>query len=269
MSITSSSYIGARKEIAVPNNVVAVIRESRFMGENLVMRTSVMEGRLIAYTASLLNQQNDDDQPVTSDTRYKISIDQLIKELDLNRDTAIRELKKACKSIMSKVLEYVNKQGNVVLVHALGYCEIDKQCKYIYTGFMREILPFYRNLKHGFSIYERAEFLRLTTNTQQNLFRLFYSYVRRAEYIDVPIDDLLFILQPGSGNAKNWNNTHKQMLEPAIKKINDVTNLNITYEVHKLNPDKKNSKVISVRFYLGYKAIQAKDNNKPESKSDA
>ncbi len=110
LNIRPSEYKGSRLGIAFPRGRGAVIHESRVMGENVVFRTTVMEGRIIAFAASLVTTQT------KADARLAIKVDRLIAELKSDRRSAVRELKAACKTVTAKVFEYQDEHGDTVSV---------------------------------------------------------------------------------------------------------------------------------------------------------
>jgi len=114
---------------------------------------------------------------------------------------------------------------------------------------LSNVLPYFLELKNGFTRYELAAALSLTSVYSQKLYELLNRWLDKKEWY-VPLNELQKLL-----NAENYRyaDFKRFCLDSAVKELNEKTNLNVSWE-----PEKGGRSVTAIKFKINTKDKQEK-----------
>lgn len=189
-------------------------------------RLSVQEQRLITFMTSEINPRDEDFKP------YRFQIREFAHLIGLEGEGYYSKLKNITRYLISKVITL--KQGNkLIQVSWLSSAVYHEKEGWVELKFAPELKPYLLKLKRCFTQYQLSEMLKLRS---KYAFRL-YELCKKNELLGTytyKIEDLRDMLGVGKGELKQWIHLKQYCLEPAIKEINQKTDLKVSYTPKKL-----------------------------------
>ena len=170
----------------------------------------------------------------TPDTLYTISAMELMKAT--GQEIKYDYLKKATFKLISRVLEGVAKNGNLLQVSFVSSAEYITGKGLIEIELSQKILPFYLDLKEQFTTFQLDVALSLNSIYAKRLYEMLSMYKnmkdKRFRVNLRELKDRLYLIEAKTGKEKYEKYTHfvQKVLEPAEREINGQTDIFFTYK---------------------------------------
>ena len=239
----------------------AVITQSNELVE-ASQKLSAVELRIVYNLISTLDPQKEEDF-----TLKKVSIKDLAERCRFNPKEAYKQIKKACKSIMEKpiVLSTYDRNGKDITLIRPWFTQFDmfQSAGYLQFKFhpdLHDELLKFQELRRGFVSAEGEIVNELSDVYSMRLYFLMIKYykIKTCEY---SINKLITIfdlkgkyIEKRTGKL-NTSKLIQKVIEGSIKKINDLTDLNVEYK-----PIKEERRIKSVKFFISKKDNSEKNN---------
>lgn len=192
-----------------------------------------------------------------------IHAESYINQFNVHRNTAYQALKDACNDLFVRQFSYqtVNERGNIEnyksrWVSEIGYVEDEAVVKLIFSP---AIVPLITRLEERFTKYDLQQVSKLSSAYAIRLYELLISW--RSTGI-VPVRELQSFRQQLGVSEHDYNRMYdfkNRVLEPAIKQINEHTDIKVKYEQHK-----KGRSIIGFSFRFKQKNQPIPAPNKPQ-----
>ncbi len=212
------------KELVVKDNALV----------NAGYTLDLVEQRLILLAIIEARQTN---TGITANDPLTIHADSYITHFNAHKNTAYSALQDACKSLFERRFSYyeINKKGNTekVLsrwVSEIRYIDNEASVKLIFSP---AVVPLITHLERQFTSYEIEQVANLSSTYAIRLYELLIQWRSTGK---IPVFTLLEFrkkLAVEDNEYKTMSNFKSRVLEPAIKQINEHTDINVSYEQHK------------------------------------
>lgn len=212
------------KELVVKDNALV----------NAGYTLDLVEQRLILLAIIEARQTN---TGITANDPLTIHADSYITHFNAHKNTAYSALQDACKSLFERRFSYyeINKKGNTekVLsrwVSEIRYIDNEASVKLIFSP---AVVPLITHLERQFTSYEIEQVANLSSTYAIRLYELLIQWRSTGK---TPVFTLLEFrkkLAVEDNEYKTMSNFKSRVLEPAIKQINEHTDINVSYEQHK------------------------------------
>lgn len=151
---------------------------------------------------------------------------------------SVKGLKKACFTIQD--------ENSDTYYSWIEMARLDWKKETLTIRLSEDVAQFYLRLQDHFLVYQLENILKLSTITQTRIYQWAYSKKDFKNDVSITVEDAKEFF--GCKNVRTVDFTRKY-LEPALKVINDRTDLNIKYE--KVKADKQyKQKITSLKFTI-------------------
>lgn len=218
---------------------------------------------LIFVLASLVNKHD------TEFSKYVISFKTLAEIYNPSNprtSTTRKYIRESVEDIMNAKFSLRN-GSKEKYYHWVGTCEIDWEKEQITIQLSNEIRKFYLLIKERALTYNLKNVLALRTTTQKRLYIWAYNNKGFKNDVNISIEDAKLLFY-GDKNIETYQFLRKY-IEPAIKHINEKTDLTLSYE--KVRKDETNSRLVtSLKFKIkcNYQKKQKKERTPAQQRSD-
>ena len=213
-------------------------------------RLSIIEQRVVLSAIAKIPKQVE----VSDNEIYTVSVQDL-KSLGIHEKTAYRDLKDAVSRLYERSISLDD--GKLTKIRWVQRVDFSDSKSEIAIRFSKDILPFISNVKANFTQYLLSEVARMQSAYSIRLYEMLNQYKSKGER-SITIDDLRAMLDIGQ-RYKTTGNLMAWVVEPAIKEINELTELNIT-----VSAKKTGRKYSHLEFIIKQKAKPKKDSAKIE-----
>jgi len=210
-----------------------IIQKARF-------QLTVQEQKIILYLISKI-KPNDKDFKANA---FNIVDFCKVCGIDTHSGKTYANLRKTIKNLSDKSL-WVKTDGKEILYRWINDAVIDKDSGVIQIQFHDRMKPFLLELKSNFTQYELLYILAMQSQYGIRLYETLKSYEFRKEII-FGLDELRDILM--AEKYEFYGDFRKRAVVPAIREINDLSDINVKYE-----PIKDGKKVIKIKFLINVK----------------
>lgn len=222
-------------------------RVSKFITE---ARSNLNLNELKAFyqLTTLINMEDKDFN------NYEISIREFVDTLELqNKDRAY--IKKICKNLLEQnfILDYTHENNDWDLVKI----SIFKQFSYkhkeqkLLISFSEDIKPYLLELKERFTKIENVEYIKQFKKKYAIRFYAMLKDYRKMTYRDFDMEALHKILQSPKTYIQDFGKFREKVLDPAVKEINEKSDLYIS-KIEEIKKERK--KVLKIRIHFGNKS---------------
>lgn len=187
-------------------------------------RLSIIEQRVVLSAIAKIPKQVE----VSDNEIYTVSVQDL-KSLGIHEKTAYRDLKDAVSRLYERSISLDD--GKLTKIRWVQRVDFSDSKSEIAIRFSKDILPFISNVKANFTQYLLSEVARMQSAYSIRLYEMLNQYKAKGER-SITIDDLRAMLDIGQ-RYKTTGNLMAWVVEPAIKEINELTELNITVSAKK------------------------------------
>jgi plasmid replication initiation protein len=188
---------------------------------------SLQEQRLFIFLVSKLNPKNRED------ITFRFPTIEFSKAIEIDPDTAIRDLKRITKKIMGLVVELKNKdEKSTTYTHIVSYAKYWEGKGYADFKISDEIAPYLFDMKERYTSYKLTQVTRLSSIYAIRIYEVLKQYenLKKRSFF---IDDLRKKLAIKESQYSRFNDFRKYVLEIAKKEINEKTDLKVDYTLQK------------------------------------
>lgn len=223
---------------------------SVFKSDNMIQQgrvtLSIQEQRCVLYAASRVKPTDSTFQ------EYTFNIKDFYALCGIENDSYTR-LKAIMIGLKSKCWFLEMDDGSESAVSWFEVLRTNKKSGKVTVGFHRDMMSYLLHLAEQggyYTSYSLQYVLPMGSRYSPRLYELLKSYQKNNREWFFDIDELKRRLD--CLNYKNFNDFKKRALEPAVKEINQYTDLNVAWDV-----EKEGRKVTRVIFYMADKSPEA------------
>ena len=160
-----------------------------------------------------------------------------IHTFNVEKHSAYTSLKEACKSLFARQFSYeeINKNGNITQytsrwVSKIGYTKNEGTVEIIFAP---DVVPLITRLEKHFTSYELEQVAQLQSKYATRLYEMLIAWRSVGKLSEVPLADFRKKIGVLDSEYKIISNFKLRVLDPAIKQINEHTDIIVSYEQHK------------------------------------
>ena len=160
-----------------------------------------------------------------------------IQTFNVEKHSAYTSLKEACKSLFARQFSYeeINKNGNLTQytsrwVSKIGYTKNEATVEIIFAP---DVVPLITRLEEHFTSYELEQVAQLQSKYATRLYEILIAWRSTGKTPVLTINEFRKQIGVIDSEYKIISNFKLRVLEPSIKQINDLTDIDVTYEQHK------------------------------------
>ena len=230
---------------------------------NASYNLEVTEQRLILL--AIINAR-ETGQGITSDSKLEIHANDYASRFDVSNSGAYKALKEAVNNLFDRQFSFKepDKKGNIGTVKSRWVSRI----KYIDATatleitFAPDVVPLITRLEQHFTSYQLKQVTQLTSKYAIRLYELLIAWRATGKVPELELSEFRNRLGVGDNEYTAMNNFKSRVLEPALKQINEHTDITVTYEQHKKG---RTISGFSFRFKQKQQAIKAEKNRDPNT----
>lgn len=160
-----------------------------------------------------------------------------IQTFNVEKHSAYTSLKEACKSLFARQFSYeeINANGNLTQytsrwVSKIGYTKNEATVEIIFAP---DVVPLITRLEEHFTSYELEQVAQLQSKYATRLYEILIAWRSTGKTPVLTINEFRKQIGVIDSEYKIISNFKLRVLEPSIKQINDLTDIDVTYEQHK------------------------------------
>lgn len=239
------------------NDEFIVVQDNSLIMGNYDMTS--MEQKMFLIMLSTIKK---DDTMIRQTTFRVKDIAELMK---VTPELLYRDLPKLCKSIIGKVVEVKNPNGDWEMFNIITYAKYKSRQGIITLEINKKSEPYLIQLKEFFTAFKLENALFLDSKYAIRIYQLAKSNIYKGEFI-ITMDEFKKKLKLTQKSYSAFSNINLKVLTPAIKEINSKTDININIETIKVGR-KVDSLKIEVSKSKGNKQKVIYNTNKKEISS--
>lgn len=233
----------AREFIVAKSNTI--VQKSRF---NL----SVPEQKTIAYICSMIKprteKERENNTPYILEYQFDIRKYCRLCGIDYDNGKNYLDIKQLLKGLRDKSMWLTLGDGTETIVSWVSKVWCNKGSGVAKVKLDEDMIPFLFDLKEKFLSYGLYSVLAMKSQYSIRIYELLKSYAN-VGYYKTNIDDFKKLLMVEKIKSyTNFAEFKRKVLEPAIKEINELTDIEISYSLHK-----QGNKVIGLMFKITIK----------------
>ncbi len=168
-------------------------------------------------------------QPTDEDFKdYRISVKEFSEMLGLTGSTKYTEIKEIAKSLMSKSIEIPQADGGWLLANWISSAEYKKGEGIIALSFSPKLKPYLLQLKQ-YTSYRLSNILSLSSSYSIRLYELLRKWSFLGKW-ESPVEEIREKLGAITKSYLLYGNFKSKILLPAIKELNEHTDLSISFK---------------------------------------
>jgi len=175
-------------------------------------------------------------QGITADSKLKIYASDYASQFGVTKETAYEALKTAVDNLFNRYFSYKTyEDGDKEFVcksrwvSRIGYADNHGE---LFITFAPDVVPLITRLEERFTSYQLKQVAGLTSKYAIRIYELLISW-RTVGKCLFTIEDFRELLGIGVNEYKLMHQFKGRVLDPAIKQINELTDLAVSYEQHK------------------------------------
>jgi plasmid replication initiation protein len=209
-----------------------VVKDNALM--NASYNLEVTEQRLILL--AIINARQTGNG-ITADSKLEIHANDYASRFDVSNDGAYKALKSAVLNLFDRQFSFKeeDKKGNIGTVKSRWVSRI----KYIDDSatleitFAPDVVPLITRLEQQFTSYQLKQVTQLTSKYAIRLYELIIAWREVGKVPQIELSDFRNRIGLENTEYTAMCDFKKRVLEPAIKQINEHTDIVTTYEQHK------------------------------------
>jgi len=212
------------KELVVKDNALI----------NASYNLDLVEQRLILLA---IVEARESGRGINANDPLFIHAESYINHFGVHRNTAYQALKDACKDLFARQFSYqeLSPKGKVInqmsrWVSQIGYMDDGATVNLIFAP---AIIPFITRLEEQFTSYELKQISGLTTAYAVRLYELLIAWRSTGKTPVIELSDFRQKLGVLETEYSRMHDFKKRVLDPAIKNVNEHTDITIKVEQHK------------------------------------
>lgn len=215
---------------------------------------TALEQKLMLTLISTIRK--DDNEIPTTVFRVK----DLASLMGVSEELLYRDLPKTCKKIMSRVIEVRQDNGDWEMFNIIPYAKYISKQGSLKLEINKKAWDYLLHLKELFSSYQLKNVLHLDSKYSIRLYQLTKSNSYKGVWT-IELDEFKDILKLNKKSYDLYGNIKLKVISPALKEINEKTNLNVEVEEQKMG-----RKVHSLKFRISESATSPLTYSKQLSK---
>lgn len=226
---------GEQLQLDLDEEYVVVQDNSLIMG-NYNMTT--LEQKIFLIMVSTIKKDDIDIAP----TIFKVR--DIAGLLKVTPELLYRDLPLACKTIMSKVIEIKNKNGNWKMFNIISYAEYRHKQGLILIKVNSDAKPYLLQLKDYFTSFRLENALNLDGKYAIRIYQLTKSNLYLG-FLVLEVKDLKEKLKLTQKSYEKFSNINAKVIKPSIKEINEKTDVALEVELIRSGRD-----VVAIKFNI-------------------
>lgn len=184
----------------------------------------------------------------------------IFKVTDLNDKLGVKlnrnSLKNIAESIMSKPLKIKKEDNGFLVINWISSFEYVGKNGEIILSFDPKLKPYLLEMKEKFLTFDAGNLFKLSSSYSKRIYTMLKQNQFKGKHF-FNVEELQDILIVPKSLIK-WDNFKRRIIDPAVKSINEDTDLIIDYEI----TEKSGKKVIGIEFTIKQKEKENVDNFK-------
>ena len=201
---------------------------------NASYNLDLVEQRLILLA---IIEARETGKGITADNALTIHAESYIEQFDVEKHTAYKVLKDACKNLFARQFTYqeISKNGNLTTftsrwVSKIGYTDKEAVVQIIFAP---DVVPLITRLEKQFTSYELDQVAGLQSKYAVRLYEILIAWRSTGKTPFFEIEDFRKKIGVGVSEYTTLWNFKQRVLELAIEQINAHTDITVTWEQHK------------------------------------
>lgn len=225
-------------------------------GNNLIQKSrfelSLQEQKTIAFICSMIKpiKPEDKENGVPFQLEYEFNIREYCKIAGIDYDSGknYEEVKATLKRLRDRSMWLTLENGSETLVGWLAKVTTNKRSGIAYIRLDEDLVPYLFDLGQKFTQYQLKNVLGMKSAFSVRIYELMKSYAYQKSKT-FEIDELKHLLMVEDVKSyKRFPDFRRYVLEKAQAEINELTDINISFE-----PITKGRKVVEVKFIIEQK----------------
>ena len=204
-----------------------VIAKSNALIQKARYKLTLQQQRIILYAISMIKPEDTELQ------EYQFDLRELCRDCGITYNgNNYNHFKEAITTLASQVFWITKENGEQTLCHWITKARIDKNNTTVSIRLDEDLKPYLLELRNNYTLLDKS-ILRMKSAHSQRLYEILFSY-RHLGAFDTSVKrlkELLFV----SDKYPKYKEFKRNLLEKAVKEINALGELYITYEEIKEN----------------------------------
>ena len=209
-----------------------VVKDNALM--NASYNLDLVEQRLILLA---IVEARESGKGINANDPLTVHAESYINQFGVARQTAYQALKDACDNLFARQFSYqeINERGNTENVRSrwvseVRYVDAEATVKLIFAPV---VIPLITRLEERFTQYEMKQISELSTGYAIRLYELLICWRTTGKTPVIELPDFRQKMGVLDSEYQRMHDLKKRVLEPAIKQINEHTDITASYEQHK------------------------------------
>lgn len=207
--------------------------------DNILINASynleVTEQRLILLS---IIRARETGQGITSDSKLEIHASDYARQFNVTKEAAYSALKNAVNNLFERKFSFkeIHKATNKEIVvksrwvSRIAYVD---DLAVLQVTFAPDVVPLITRLEKHFTSYQLKQVSQVTSKYGIRLYELLIAWRDVGKTPILELEDFRQKLGVENGEYQKMVNFKSRVLEPAIKQINELTDISVQYEQHK------------------------------------
>ncbi len=201
---------------------------------NASYNLDLVEQRLILLA---IVEARESGRGINANDPLTVHAESYINQFGVHRNTAYQALKDACDDLFARQFSYqsLSEKGNIQnhkarWVSEVIYVENEAKVKLVFSS---AIIPLITRLEEQFTSYELKQVSGLSSAYAIRLYEVLIAWRSTGKTPVIELVDFRSKLGVLEGEYSRFNNFKVRVLDPAIKQINEHTDITVKVEQHK------------------------------------
>jgi plasmid replication initiation protein len=206
---------------------------------------SVLEQKVLGFILSMIKPQENTTNQAFYQFEFDIRFFCKVCGIDFNSGANYENVKSALKRLADNSF-WIEDGDDELLFQWITTPRIKKKSGHVTIKISDDVLPYLINLQERFTQYELYQILALKGSYSIALYELFKSHAFKRRIV-LGLEEIKQYLGV-SGKYEEYKNFRRQLIEPALKEINEYTDINVSWQ-----PIKKGRFYIAIDFTIATK----------------
>ena len=175
---------------------------------------------------------------ITADTKLTIHASQYAKQFKVSTDAAYKAVREAVNNLFERKFSYIaeyKRSGKTGIVRSRWVSRIFyvDELAILEMTFAPDVIPFITRLEENFTTYQLRQVSDLTGKYAIRLYELVISWKKTGKVPPIDLNRFRNCLGVEENEYQRMHHFKNRVLDPAIKQINEHTDIVASYEQHK------------------------------------
>lgn len=173
---------------------------------------------------------------ITADSKLQIHASDYMKHFNVDKKTAYEALKNAVDNLFNRQFSFREiRKGTDFIVKSRWVSRIAYATNeaILEITFAPDVVPLILRLEEHFTSYQLKQVTQLTSKYAIRLYEMLIAWREVGKTPQIELAEFRHKIGVEDNEYKDMHNFKKRVLEPAIKQINEHTDITATYEQHK------------------------------------